>query len=215
MPAKSKSQRRLFAIALQYKRGELKKDEVSDEVIELSKQSEEVLKDYAKTKEDNLPDKVEEAQGVSVGGMPFGHEWASTANSIGPELAAIKRDKAEDEAEEDQGGKKSKKNTKIVKTFQEFHSDAKQLQEMEGMAATTTNTPGMGNVSPGEIGSYEDDEEDDEDKRKAKSHEDFHKWKKQRSKSQKGKKSKNKTEVARPAWELGGNMPKPVVNTIK
>jgi len=60
MPAKSKSQRRLFALALQYKRGELAASEVTDEVRDLSKLPEKTLRDYAKTKETDLPDHVEE-----------------------------------------------------------------------------------------------------------------------------------------------------------
>jgi hypothetical protein len=60
MPAQSKAQRRLFALALQFKRGELSASEVSDEVKELSKLPEEKLRDYAKTKETDLPDYVEE-----------------------------------------------------------------------------------------------------------------------------------------------------------
>lgn len=60
MPAQSKAQRRLFALALQYKRGEIAASEVSDEVKDLSKLPEETLRDYAKTKEDELPDKVKE-----------------------------------------------------------------------------------------------------------------------------------------------------------
>lgn len=60
MPAKSKGQRRLFALALQYKKGEVSKSKVSDEVIELSKLPEDTLRDYAETKEKDLPDHVEE-----------------------------------------------------------------------------------------------------------------------------------------------------------
>lgn len=60
MPAQSKSQRRLFALALQYKRGELSASEVSDEVKDLSKLPEKTLRDYAKTKESDLPNKVDE-----------------------------------------------------------------------------------------------------------------------------------------------------------
>ena len=60
MPAQSKAQRRLFALALQFKRGELFTSEVSDEVKELSKLPEKDLKDYAETKEEGLPDKVSE-----------------------------------------------------------------------------------------------------------------------------------------------------------
>jgi hypothetical protein len=60
MPAQSKAQRRLFALALQFKRGEIPASEVSDEVKDLSKLPEETLRDYAKTKEADLPDHVEE-----------------------------------------------------------------------------------------------------------------------------------------------------------
>ena len=60
MPVQSKAQRRLFALALQFKRGELAASEVSDEVKDLSKLPEKDLKDYAETKEEGLPDKVSE-----------------------------------------------------------------------------------------------------------------------------------------------------------
>lgn len=60
MPAQSKAQRRLFALALQYKKGELASTEVTDEVKELSKLSKDNLREYAKTKEADLPDYVEE-----------------------------------------------------------------------------------------------------------------------------------------------------------
>lgn len=60
MPAQSKAQRRLFALALQFKRGEIAASEVSDEVKELSKLPEKDLKDYASTSEEGLPDKVAE-----------------------------------------------------------------------------------------------------------------------------------------------------------
>jgi hypothetical protein len=60
MPAQSKAQRRLFALALQFKRGEIAASEVSDEVKELSKLPEKALKDYASTSEEGLPDKVAE-----------------------------------------------------------------------------------------------------------------------------------------------------------
>ena len=60
MPAQSKSQRRFFALALQYKRGEIKDSEVSDEVKELSKLPEKTLKDFAETSEKNLPSTIGE-----------------------------------------------------------------------------------------------------------------------------------------------------------
>jgi hypothetical protein len=73
MPATSKAQRRLFALALQYKRGELSASDVSDEVKELSELPKKTLRDYAKTKESDLPDKVKEMlnlnPNVNVQGM--------------------------------------------------------------------------------------------------------------------------------------------------
>ena len=60
MPAQSKAQRRFFALALQYKRGEIKASDVSDEVKELSKLPEKTLKDFAETSEKNLPSTIGE-----------------------------------------------------------------------------------------------------------------------------------------------------------
>jgi len=56
MPAQSKSQRRLFGLALSYKRGEA--TDVSDEVKELSKLPEKTLKDFASTPEEGLPENL-------------------------------------------------------------------------------------------------------------------------------------------------------------
>jgi len=66
MPAQSKSQRRFFALALQYKKGELKSSEVSDEVKELSKLPEDTLKDYVDTDEKDLPKKIKENEAGTV-----------------------------------------------------------------------------------------------------------------------------------------------------
>jgi hypothetical protein len=60
MPAKSKAQRRLFALALQYKKGELKAADASDEIKDLAKMPLKDLEDFAYTDEKGLPDKVEE-----------------------------------------------------------------------------------------------------------------------------------------------------------
>jgi hypothetical protein len=65
MPSKSKTQQRLMGQAYAYKTGELKaKDlnsEYADEIKKLAKSmTEKQLKDFAKTKHKNLPEKVEE-----------------------------------------------------------------------------------------------------------------------------------------------------------
>ena len=70
MPAQSKSQRRFFALALQYKKGELKSSDVSDEIKELSKLPEDTLKDYVETDETNLPNDVDENESGTVGLNP-------------------------------------------------------------------------------------------------------------------------------------------------
>lgn len=66
MPAKSKAQRRFFALALQYKKGELKSSEVSDEVIELSKLPVKTLEDFVKTDEKEIPNKIGENESGAV-----------------------------------------------------------------------------------------------------------------------------------------------------
>ena len=66
MPAQSKAQRRFFALALQYKKGELKDSEVSDEVKELSKLSVKKLEDFVKTDEKKLPNKIGENEAGTV-----------------------------------------------------------------------------------------------------------------------------------------------------
>lgn len=57
MPAQSKSQRRLFGLALSYKRGEAK--DVSDDVKKLAELPEETLRDYASTPEEGLPENLQ------------------------------------------------------------------------------------------------------------------------------------------------------------
>jgi hypothetical protein len=90
MPAQSKAQRKIFALALQYKRGELSSLEVSREIKELSKLLEETLSDYAKTKEKDLPDYVDEdvnlnpnmnVQGIGNVSLPGNPESANSFSS--------------------------------------------------------------------------------------------------------------------------------------
>jgi len=67
MPARSKTQQRLMGLAYAYKTGEIKaKDlnpEYADEIKKLAKSmTEKQLRDFAKTKHKNLPEKVEESR---------------------------------------------------------------------------------------------------------------------------------------------------------
>ena len=73
MPAVSKAQKNLFQLALAVKKGLVDKNKVDAKIIELSKKSDQELKDYAETPEKSLPNKVEEnapmATPASVNGM--------------------------------------------------------------------------------------------------------------------------------------------------
>jgi len=66
MPAQSKAQRKLFALALQFKKGKLKAADISDEIKDLAKLPLKDLEDFAYTDEKGLPDKVEEDMGNSA-----------------------------------------------------------------------------------------------------------------------------------------------------
>lgn len=61
MPARSKSQQRLFGMALAVRRGELKRSEVDDEVLDIvdGKMTDKQIRDFAKTK--NLKEHLQES----------------------------------------------------------------------------------------------------------------------------------------------------------
>lgn len=87
MPATSKSQRRLFGLALSYKRGET--TNVSAEVKELSDLPEKTLKDFASTPEEGLPenltpDGVPPMGNVELSGDPSGlNDFSSQEHGSG------------------------------------------------------------------------------------------------------------------------------------
>lgn len=62
MPAKSKSQQRLFGMALAVRRGELKRSEVDDEVLDIvdGKMTDKEIEDFAKTKHKGLKEYLHE-----------------------------------------------------------------------------------------------------------------------------------------------------------
>lgn len=62
MPAKSKSQQRLFGMALAVRRGELKRSEVDDEVLDIvdGKMTDKEIEDFAKTKLKGLKEYLRE-----------------------------------------------------------------------------------------------------------------------------------------------------------
>lgn len=63
MPAKSKSQQRLFGMALAVRRGELKRSEVDSEVLDIvdSNMTNKQIRDFASTKHKNLKEHLKES----------------------------------------------------------------------------------------------------------------------------------------------------------
>jgi hypothetical protein len=62
MPAKSKSQQRLFGMALAIRRGEMKRSDVDQEVLDIvdSKMTDKEIEDFAKTKHKGLKEYLKE-----------------------------------------------------------------------------------------------------------------------------------------------------------
>lgn len=155
MPAKSKSQQRLFGLALSYKRGELDNDKVNDTIIKLSELPEKTLKKYAKTKHKNLPEKIDEVgssfdpslvQGDFGGGnLPYArtkqrviNNLLQRSNKYRQDLESSNKDDIDDIEKMEDG----------IITYSEFIKRHEIVQETGAPAATALNTPGMGNVTP-------------------------------------------------------------------
>lgn len=62
MPAKSKSQQRLFGMAYAVRKGEMKRSEVSDEVLDIvdGEMTDKQIEDFAKTKHKSLKECLKE-----------------------------------------------------------------------------------------------------------------------------------------------------------
>jgi hypothetical protein len=67
MPSKSKSQQRLFGMALAVRKGELKKNEVDDSVLDIvnSDMTNKEIEDFAKTKHKGLKEYLEHNLNIS------------------------------------------------------------------------------------------------------------------------------------------------------
>lgn len=63
MPAKSKSQQALFGMALAVRRGEMKRSEVSKEILDIvdGKMTDKEIEDFASTKHKGLKDHIKES----------------------------------------------------------------------------------------------------------------------------------------------------------
>ena len=66
MPAKSKAQQALFGMALAVRRGEMKRTEVSDEILKIvdGEMTDKEIEDFASTKRKSLPDHIKESLNI-------------------------------------------------------------------------------------------------------------------------------------------------------
>jgi hypothetical protein len=153
MPSVSKAQQRLMGMAYALKKGDMKRDDASQEVKDLADgMTLKQLKDFAETSHEGLPDKVEE---YSLGSYYTGsYFWMTQAGQAGVQKVSMQGD-AEDP---------------MVQRFIEF-INGKEENVDEGdfgaaVSASPSNTPGMGNAAPpstDQAGSGDKFGEDDED----------------------------------------------------
>lgn len=148
MPAVSKAQRKLFALALAVKRGEVDAADVDDKIRDLSKKKEQDLKDYAETPEETLPNKLEDnvdensamATPGSVNGMgavsspgnPGSQSGFATQETGSGDMAATSAltDDEEEEEEED-----NEKEANKVENFLVFNAFVNEMRINEASKA--------------------------------------------------------------------------------
>lgn len=131
MPATSKAQQKLMAMAYALKKGEMNPKDASDEVKDLAdSMTLKQLKDFASTKHKGLPNHVKE----------YYYWWDTQPQMMAGQAMAMKRDQTDP----------------LVQAFMDFVTGkkSKKIEEDFGApAASVSNTPGMGNVAPAAPGS--------------------------------------------------------------
>lgn len=134
MPATSKAQQKLMAMAYSLKKGEMDPKDASQEVKDLAdSMTVKQLKDFASTKHEGLPNHVKE----------YYYWWDTQPQMMAGQAMAMKRDQTDP----------------LVQAFMDFITGKKSKKVEEDFtapAASVANTPGMGNVvaaAPGNAGS--------------------------------------------------------------
>jgi hypothetical protein len=128
MPSNSIAQQKLMGMAYALKKGDMDPSDASDEVKDLAdSMTLKQLKDFASTKHEGLPKKVEE----------YFYWWDTQAQMMTAAAVSQKRDSDDP----------------LVQNFMDFidgkKSKTKKVKEdFAAPAASVTNTPGMGNVVP-------------------------------------------------------------------
>ena len=148
MPAVSKAQRKLFALALAVKRGEVDAADVDDKIRDLSKKKEQDLKDYAETPEETLPNKLEDTVeennamatpgsvngmgSVSSPGSPGSQAGFATQETGSGDIASTSAltDEEEEEEEED-----NEKESNKVENFLVFNAFVNEMRINEAQEA--------------------------------------------------------------------------------
>ncbi len=152
MPATSKAQRRLFAMALKYKEGKLD-GEASDEIKELSKLPEAKLRDYAETPEKDLPDTVEEAESTNEGKVKELESLINDTTTRGLDILDFLALKEKDWNYFIFGKAwKDKIKSTDPKVKKKLIDAVKKRANYVDEEATPSNTPGMGSTSMPGIG---------------------------------------------------------------
>ncbi len=141
MPAVSKAQRKLFALALAVKRGEVDAADVDDKIRDLSKKKEQDLKDYAETPEETLPNKLEDnveennamATPGSVNGMgSVAMPGNPGTNEVGSGDMAATSELTDDEEEEEED---TEKEANKVENFLVFNAFVNEMRINEATKA--------------------------------------------------------------------------------
>jgi len=172
MPSVSKAQQRLMGMAYALKKGDMKPTDASQEVKDLAaSMTLQQLKDFAETKHEDLPDRVEEGEvNEWLPGVSAGHKWytqpAQGAISYGSNIKDHTDKLIQSFIEFIESGKKPKRpNTNKLTE----DGEAVAPSSYSAPQASPANTNGMGNVSMpgiGKLGSgdtFGDDEEEEEE----------------------------------------------------
>ena len=172
MPAKSKAQQQLMAMAYALKKGEMDPSDASKEVKDLAdSMTLDQLHDFAATKHEELPDRVEEVNltSISAGNFP---RFSTYAGNVASGSVAASRDRQDP----------------LIQSFLDFIEDNEDEDSNEGAVlslpgvANPQGTPGMGNVAPpssGNVGSgdrLDNGSDDEEDRIGVMTIDDYKKW---------------------------------------
>ena len=173
MPSVSKAQQRLMGMAYALKKGDMPREEASQEVQDLAdSMTLQQLKDFAETSHKNLPEKkAKELDEYSLGSYFTGSFlWFTQAAQAAVQKIAMSQDDKDP----------------LIRSFVDYINgkDNEKVSEDYGaaLAASPSNVPGMGNAAPataeqpGSGDVFGDDDEDPNRKVGIMGYEQYKKW---------------------------------------